>query len=89
MEYLITSSEDSEGLNKNMATFKVVFEITVEAKNPLKAAKEIQSWLDAGDHKWQFYVQKEGQKEVVSVDLDEDDSVAVIPVAVYHPMIQQ
>jgi hypothetical protein len=72
-----------------MANFKVVFEITVEAKNPLEAAKEIQSWLDAGDHKWQFYVQKEGRKEVVSVDLDEDDSAAVLSVTEYSPMIQQ
>ncbi len=72
-----------------MATFKVVFEITVEAKNPLEAAKEIQSWLDAGDHKWQFYVQKEGQKKVFSVDLDEDDSAAVLPVTEYSSMIQQ
>lgn len=26
MEYLITSSEDSEGLNKNMATFKIWYD---------------------------------------------------------------
>ena len=28
-----------------MALFKVVFEITVEAKSPLKAAKTVQEWL--------------------------------------------
>jgi hypothetical protein len=72
-----------------MARFKVVFEIDVEAKNHLAAAKEIQDWLNQGDTKWQFYVQKEGSKKVKSVDLSENDSVAVLPVPVYHPMIQQ
>lgn len=72
-----------------MATFKVVFEITVTAKNHLEAAKTVQRWLDANDEKWQFYVQKEGSKTVKSVDLSEADSAAVLPVAVYHPMIQQ
>lgn len=72
-----------------MATFKVVFEIDVDAKTHLAAAKKIQKWMDEGDEKWQFYVQKYGSKTVKSVDLSEDDSVAVLPVAVYHPMIQQ
>ena len=72
-----------------MATFKVVFEIEVEAPNHLKAAKKIQKWMDEGDQKWQFYVQKDGSKIVKSVDLQEDDSVAVLPVETYHPMINQ
>jgi hypothetical protein len=72
-----------------MAKFKVVHEIEVEAKNPLEAAKKVQKWMDEADQKWQFYVQKDGSKTVKSVDLDEDDSVAVLPVPVYHAMIQQ
>jgi len=72
-----------------MAKFKVVHEIEVEAENHLKAAKTIQEWMDDADQKWQFYVQEEGSKIVKSVDLQEDDSVAVLPVPVYHPMIQQ
>ena len=72
-----------------MAIFKVVHEITVEAKSPLQAAKTVQQWMDEADQKWQFYVQKDGSKTVKSVDLDEDDSVAVLPVPVYHAMIQQ
>jgi hypothetical protein len=71
-----------------MATFKVVLEIEVEAKNPLKAAKTVQEWFDDADTKWQFYVQKSGQKKMVSVDLNEDDSAAVLPVGAYEPMIQ-
>jgi hypothetical protein len=72
-----------------MATFKVVHEINVEANSPLQAAKKIQKWMDEADNKWQFYVQRENGKKVYSVDLQEDDSVAVLPVSVYHPMIQQ
>ena len=71
-----------------MAKFKVVFEIDIEAKNPLEAAKAIQDWMDAGDTKWQFYVQKQGSKKIESIDLSEDDSAAVLPVGAYEPMIQ-
>jgi hypothetical protein len=72
-----------------MAKFKVVHEIEVEANSPLQAAKTIQEWMDDADQKWQFYVQRENGKKVYSVDLSEDDSVAVLPVPVYHAMIQQ
>lgn len=69
-----------------MARHKVVFEIDVEAENPLEAAKEIQEWLDAADNKWQFYVQEEGSSKVFSVDLQEDDEDAVLEVVTkYEP----
>ena len=71
-----------------MATFKVVHEIEVEAKNALQAAKTVQEWMDDADTKWQFYVQKQGSKKIESVDLSEDDSAAVLPVGAYEPMIQ-
>ena len=71
-----------------MATFKVVHEIEVEAKNALQAAKTVQEWFDDADTKWQFYIQKEGSKKIESVDLNEDDSAAVLPVGAYEPMIQ-
>ena len=71
-----------------MATFKVVHEIEVEAKNALQAAKTVQEWFDDADTKWQFYVQRENGKKLYSVDLDEDNSAAVLPVGVYEPMIQ-
>jgi hypothetical protein len=70
-----------------MALMKVVFEIQVEANSPLQAAKTIQEWLDAGDTKWQFYVQRENGKKVYSVDLNESNSIAVLPVTKYEPMI--
>jgi hypothetical protein len=70
-----------------MALFKVTHEINVEANSPLQAAKTVQEWMDAGDTKWQFYVQRENGKKVYSVDLNESNSVAVIPVTKYEPMI--
>lgn len=70
-----------------MANFRVVFEIEVEASCPLVAAQEVQRWLRKDD--WQFYVQNRETEEVVSVDLQEEDDNAVLPVHKYHPLIQQ
>jgi hypothetical protein len=70
-----------------MALFKVTHEINVEANSPLQAAKTVQEWMDAGDTKWQFYVQRENGKKVYSVDLNESNSIAVLPVTKYEPMI--
>ena len=72
-----------------MALFKVTHEINVEAKNPLQAAKIVQGWMDAGDTKWQFYVQRENGKKIYSVDLNQSNSDAVLPVTEYSPMIQK
>ena len=71
-----------------MALFKVLFEITVEAKSPLKAAKTVQEWLQESQSNWQYYVQETGDKKVESVDLSEDDEDAVLPVKNYIPMIK-
>jgi hypothetical protein len=71
-----------------MATFKVVHEITVAAKNSLEAAKTVQEWMDDANTKWQFYVQELGSKKIESIDLSEDDSVAIQPVKNYKPMIK-
>jgi hypothetical protein len=75
-----------------MATFKVVWEIQVEAANPLTAAMEardIMKDFSVDNSANQFYVQEEGKPEVFSVDLDEPMEDAVLPVPVYHAMIQQ
>jgi hypothetical protein len=72
-----------------MAKFKVVHEIEVEANSPLQAAKTIQEWMDDADQKWQFYVQRENGKKIYSVDLNESNSDAVLPVTEYSPMIQK
>ena len=72
-----------------MITHKVVLEIEVEADSPLEAAKQIQSWLDEGDSKWQFYVQPcDKSEDVFSVDLSEDDEDAVQELDNYIPMIK-
>lgn len=71
-----------------MANMKVVLEIDVESKNPLDAAKEIRSWL-RGEEGFQFYVQNEETGEIFSVDLDEEDEDAVLPVKEYVPLIEK
>ena len=71
-----------------MAQFKVVMEITVGAESPLEAAKTVQKWLQDPQSKWQYYVQKVGDKKIDSVDLDEEDEDAVLPVKDYEPMIK-
>ena len=71
-----------------MAQFKVVMEITVGAETPLEAAKTVQKWLQDPQSKWQYYVQKVGDKKIDSVDLDEEDEDAVLPVKDYEPMIK-
>jgi hypothetical protein len=70
-----------------MANFKVVFEIEVDASCPLVAAADVQRMLRKDG--WQFYVQNEETKEVFSVDLQEEDEDAVLPVEKYEPLIKQ
>lgn len=72
-----------------MTTFNVVFEIELDASDPLSAAKEVEKWLKAnGDH-WQYYVQNTETKEISSVDLQEEDEDAVLPVENYEPLIKK
>jgi len=69
-------------------TYKVAFEIEVDAEDPLAAAKKVQEWLQNPNDNWQFYVQEENKKEINSVDLDEDESWAVLPADNYYPIIK-
>ena len=72
-----------------MATFKVVFEIDVDAETPLEAAKIVEDWLHNPNDHWQYYVQPcDKSEDVFSVDLDEDDSCAVIEIDNYIPSIK-
>ena len=71
---------------KKMATFKIVWEIELEAKNPLEAAKEAQRWISGND--WQYYVQNDETLEIFSVDLAEEDEYAVLPTTNYEPLIK-
>jgi hypothetical protein len=67
--------------------FRIVFEIEIEAPTPLEAAKNAQEWLQNPINNWQYYVQDTKTKEVFSVDLEEEDKDAVLPVKKYIPMI--
>lgn len=59
--------------------YKVVWEISeLDAESPLQAAKTAQSWLRKDN--WQFYIQDVKTKEIFSVDLDEEDEDAVLPI---------
>ena len=68
---------------KTMATYKITWEIDIEADNPLEAAKFAENWLQDPNNNWQYYVQNDDTKEIFSVDLQEHDSVAVVPVENY------
>jgi len=75
-----------------MTHFKVSFEIEVDADSPLEAAKIVNRMMD--DHPydgdacgWQFYVQEDDTNKIYSVDLDEEDDDAVLPVDDYYPFI--
>ena len=74
-----------------MATFKVVFEIDIEANTPLEAAKKVQDWLQNENDNWQYYVQESNRKnaKIFSVDLDENDESAVLPADNYEPLIKK
>ena len=78
-----------------MAIFKVVYEIEVEAENPLEAAKTTLEYIqDNSGLAQQFYVQEESDDEVkpiFSVDLNEEDEDAVleIPTIMYIPLISK
>jgi len=70
-----------------MANFKVSFEIEIDASCPLVAAQTAQSCMRKDE--WQFYVQNTNNKEIFSVDLQEEDEDAVIQIKDYEPFIQQ
>jgi hypothetical protein len=68
--------------------YKVVYEIEVEANSPLEAAKQVAQWLKEEDTSAMYYVQAEDNNKVVSIDLNEEDEDAVLPVHCYHPLIE-
>jgi len=71
-----------------MATHRVTFEIEVDAEDSFSAAQTVRDWLRNPDTEWQFYVQDTNTKEVFSVDLQEPDEDAVLPVINYQPLIE-
>jgi len=71
-----------------MKTHRVVFEIEVQEETPLEAAKRVQKWLQDSSSNWQFYVQEDDDSTILSIDLDEDESCAVLNADNYIPMIK-
>jgi len=70
-----------------MAEYKVVFEIQVDADDPKDAAQTVQDWIKETGAFFQFYVQKEydkDNKDIYSVDLNEGETKIVTD---YTPMI--
>lgn len=61
----------------NMPQFTVVLEITLEAENPLEAAKTARQW--AIEDPMQYYTHNDETGEFHSVDLAENDEDAVSP----------
>jgi hypothetical protein len=69
-----------------MKNFNISLELSLSAENPLEAAKLAQEQIR--EDNWIFYVQNDKTKEVWSVDLDEEDEDAVLPVNDYTPIIE-
>jgi hypothetical protein len=71
-----------------MANYRVVYEIEVEAENSFEAARTVRDWLRNPNTEWQFIVQDEDTKKVVSIDMSESREDAVLPVVKYEPLIK-
>jgi hypothetical protein len=73
-----------------MPNFKISLEIELDANSPLEAAKLFESWVQERGTNWQYYVQNDETNEIFSVDLQEEDEDAVLPVLPenYTPIIQ-
>lgn len=63
-----------------MANFRVILNIDIEAENPLEAAQNLEDWSKEFDTHLTYYVQNEKTNEISSVDLDEPDEDAVLPI---------
>ena len=81
-----------------MATYKVVWEIELDAETPLEAAKTALDWIKDGNDSCnncnQFTVQEDDyntKKElpIYSVDLQEEDEDAVLQITQYKPLISE
>lgn len=69
--------------------YNVVFEIQVEANDPLSATKDVDEMIKEPNSLWQWYVQEDtGKERVFSVDLTEGDSEAVQEINNYRPLIK-
>jgi len=58
--------------------FKIAWEISIDAANPLEAAKLATEMMRDKGSEWQFYVQEDESNDIFSVDLEEEDEDAVL-----------
>jgi hypothetical protein len=72
-----------------MAEKRVIYEIEVDADTNIEAAKTVQDWLQDPSLNWQFYVQDVETKEIVSIELNKDESHMEVPANDYTPMIEK
>ena len=70
-----------------MANYNVILEFNCEGDSPLEAALQAQDSARDKDVCWIYMVQNDETKEVFSVDLEEDDENAVLPMPEYTPII--
>ena len=68
--------------------FNIALEIEIDADTPLEAAKTLKEWME-DDTNFVYVVQNSETKEIVSVDLAEDDEDAVLPYNEYEPLISK
>ena len=71
-------------------TYKVVWEIELDAENELEAAKTALNWLNEAGEGKVFIVQEENntvEKPIYLVNLLEEDEDAVLPMGQYKPLI--
>lgn len=66
-----------------MPQFTITLEITLDAENPLEAAKTARKW--AIEDPMIYYVRDDESKEIFSVDLAEEDEDAVLKTDFYNP----
>lgn len=69
-----------------MNTYKIQWDIEIDADNPLEAAKIAQEWMEEATNKWLFHVQKENSYIVHAVDLNNE---TVIEVENYKPLVDK
>jgi hypothetical protein len=69
-----------------MKNYMISLELEVFAETPLDAAKLAQERIR--EDNWIFVVQDDETKKIFSVDLDEEDEDAVLPVNDYEPIIK-
>lgn len=54
-----------------MSTYRILWEVDIEADTPEEAARKAQEWMDEGDTGWVYDVKDMKTGETVSIDMAE------------------